>query len=247
MDPLIPHVDSAARSLSGWQSAILFDDDFDAQVAVTDFDARVGVTVIDDLPEEPAAPAITADDIAAARADAYAEGYAAGLARAAADPAEITWQMLSTIADRLDGARRDVGRVTEEGAAEVARSLMGTLVDVLPTASARHAAAELAALMRAVLPGLVREPQVTIRVNPLMSSVVEDTLGTLDPDLVDRVVTVPTGTMLPGDARIAWADGVAMRDTAARWRAIREVLEPLDLLPPTVSGDLPVCEPIVPA
>jgi flagellar biosynthesis/type III secretory pathway protein FliH len=109
---------------------------------------------------------------------------------------------------------------------------MGTLAGMLPAVCARHGAAEVAALTRAVLPALVHEPRVTIRVSPHMLRTVEDAMATVDPDLHGRVAVVPTNAMPPGDARITWADGAAVRDTAALWRAISEVLEPLDLLVP---------------
>src|SRR3954468_371858 len=95
---------SPARPRPGRRPAILF---------AEDFDAPAGITVLDDTaedappPEPPAPPAITAEDVAAARAEAYAEGHCAGLSQAAADRAEITRQMLGIIAERLTSARED--------------------------------------------------------------------------------------------------------------------------------------------
>jgi flagellar assembly protein FliH len=229
-----------APSGPGRKPAILFDEDFDAPPAAA------GVIVLDDLPDEvaPPPPAVTAEDVAAARADAYAEGHETGLAQAAADRAEVTRQMLGVIADRLEGARQDAVRVAEEGAQSVARLLMGTLAGMLPTLCARHGAAEVAAVARAVLPALVREPRVTIRVSPHLVRAVEQALAGLDPDLHGRVMLVPTDAVPPGDVRIAWADGAAVRETAALWRSIAEALEPLDLLAP---ADLQAKQEAVPA
>jgi flagellar assembly protein FliH len=165
-----------------------------------------------------------------ARADAYAEGHRNGLAQAAADRAEVTRQMLATIAERLGGAAAEAALVAEESAASVARLLLGTLASVLPALCARHGAAEVAALTRAVLPALTREPRISIRLSPHVVRAVEQELARLDPELHGRIALVPTDAVPPGDVRITWADGAAQRDAAALRQAVAEALAPLDLL-----------------
>lgn len=201
-----------------------------------DFDAPPGITVLDEPPEDlppppPPPPAITEADVAAARADSYAEGLRNGLAQAAADRAEVTRQMLGVIADRLDGARTEAARLAEDQAEAVARLLLGTLASVLPAACARHGAAEVAALTRAVLPALAREPRVSIRISPHVARAVEQELARLDPELHGRVALVPTDAVAPGDVRITWQDGAAVRDAASLWREVAAALAPLGLLP----------------
>jgi flagellar biosynthesis/type III secretory pathway protein FliH len=83
-----------------------------------------------------------------------------------------------------------------------------------------------------VLPALAREPRVTIRVSPHVVRVVEQELDRLDPELHARVSLAPADAVAPGDVRIAWQDGAAIRDAAALWRKVAETLAPLDLLPP---------------
>ena len=212
-----------------------------------DFDAPPGITVLDDLPPEPEPPppppppppAITEEQLAAARADAYAEGHRNGLAQAAADRAEVSRQMLGVIADRLGDASGEAARLAGEQADALARLLLGTLAAVLPATCARHGAAEVAALTRAVLPALVREPRVTIRISPHVVGAVERELARLDPELHGRVALVPTDAVPPGDVRIAWQDGAAVRDAAALWREVAEALAPLDLLPAGPPAGMP--------
>jgi flagellar assembly protein FliH len=201
-----------------------------------DFDAPPGVTVLDDEADAAAEePTFTEETLAAARADAYAEGHRNGLAKAAADRAEVTLQMLGAIAERLEGGRAEAARVAEESAEALARLLLGTLASMMPALCARHGATEVAALARAVLPALAREPRVTIRVSPHVAEAVEHELQHLDPDLRERVALVPTDAVPPGDARIAWTDGAAQRDAAALWRDVADALAPLDLLPPDLA------------
>jgi flagellar assembly protein FliH len=204
-----------------------------------DFDAPPGITVLDDLPDEPPPPpppppppAFTEADLTQARESAYAEGHRNGLAQAATDRAEVTRQMLDVIAGRLDGAGTAAAKVAEESAEVVARLLLGTLATMLPALCARHGAGEVAALTRAVLPALAREPRVTIRLSPHVVHAVEQELAGLDPELHGRVSLVPTDAVAPGDARITWQDGAAVRDADALWRTVAEALAPLDLLTP---------------
>jgi flagellar biosynthesis/type III secretory pathway protein FliH len=201
-----------------------------------DFDAPPGVTVLDDAADAPPPePTFTAETLAASRTEAYAEGHRNGLAKAAADRAEVTLQMLGVIAERLEGGRAEAARVAEESAEALARLLLGTLASMLPALCARHGAEEVAALARAVLPALKREPRVTIRVSPHVAVAVEQELARFDPDLRERVALVPTDAVPPGDARIAWTDGAAQRDAAALWRDVADALAPLDLLPPDLA------------
>jgi flagellar biosynthesis/type III secretory pathway protein FliH len=204
--------------------AILFAEDFDAEpdIAVLDEEAA-------DHAAEP--PAITQVELAAARDEAYAEGHRSGLAQAAADRAEVTRQMLSVIADRMADARAEAARVAEQSAESVAQLLLGTLGTVLPALLARHGAGEVAAVARAVLPSLMREPHVTVRVSPHVVPAVEQELARLDPELRSRVELVAAATVPPGDVRITWNDGAAVRDAAALWCSVAEALAPLDLLP----------------
>ena len=103
---------------------------------------------------------------------------------------------------------------------------------MLPALCARHGAAEVAALTRAVLPALAREPRVTIRVSPHVVAAVEQELARLDPELHGRVVA---GADRCGGRRAMCASpGRTARRCAMPRRCgatVAEALAPLDLLP----------------
>lgn len=207
-----------------------------------DFDVPAGVTVLDDPTDqpEPPPPVFTEAELASARAEAYAEGHGNGLAKATADRAEVTRQMLGIIAERLEAAHSEAARVAEESADALARLLLGTLASMLPALCAHHGAVEVVSLVHAVLPALTREPHVTIRISPHVVRDVEQELGRLDPELHGRVSLVPTDAVVPGDVRISWQDGAASRDAQALWREVAKALEPLHLLPPAEQTS-PLC------
>ena len=68
------------------------------------------------------------------------------------------------------------------------------------------------------------ETKITVRVNPHILEDVTAELRILDPDLAARVHLVPTDAMPRGDARIAWENGAAARDTASLWSQIESIL-----------------------
>jgi hypothetical protein len=76
---------------------------------------------------------------------------------------------------------------------------------------------------------------VTVHISPHVVRAVEQELARLAPELHARVSLAPTDAVPPGDARIVWQDGAAIRDAAALWREVAGTLAPLDLLPPELA------------
>jgi len=52
----------------------------------------------------------------------------------------------------------------------------------------------------------------------------------------EGVAIASAPTVPPGDVRITWKDGSAVRDTATAWAAVLEILGPLGLLPETTPA-----------
>jgi flagellar assembly protein FliH len=188
-----------------------------------------------DLPEAAAKPKVvepvfSVSELTAAREAAWREGHAAGLQEAAAADAAATKRSVAQIAAQLR-AEVDVAREAAEQHAEmIAQLLLGSLAATLPALSARYGDAEVRAIVRTVLPQLCQEPAITIRAHPVMAAAVEQGIGELDPELKARVQTVACDDMAPGDARIAWRNGSVVRDTAALWRQVANILAPAGLL-----------------
>jgi hypothetical protein len=124
----------------------------------------------------------------------------------------------------------------------VARLLLAALGTLLPDLCARFGAAEVAAVARALLPALRHEPAACARAHPDTCAELASLLETRDPDLRSMLRLVATEAMAPGDVRIEWQNGAAVRDGAALWRAAAAVLSPLDLL-----GPAPAAPAVVPA
>jgi len=203
-----------------------------------EFDLAPGVTIIE-APAEPEiiAPVFTAADIEAARDAGWSEGREAGHAEAEAAGVALARAALAAIAAGLADAAQTAAAHAEQAAEEIARLLLDTLMTFLPALCARHGEPEVREVIRAVLPPLLREPAITVRVGPGTAAAARDEIARLDPDLAERVRLVPTEAMAAGDVRVTWNDGAAMRDTRAVWHEVAAVLSGLGLLlddkPPT--------------
>ncbi len=183
-------------------------------------------------PAEPEAvePTFTAAELDAARA----EGREAGRVEAERGLAASRAAMVGLLASGLSEVQGSARGVAEAAAEGVARCLLSMMAACLPALCERHGAAELQALARAVLPALVDEPRITVRVHPYMQAAMQAEVAALDIELAERVQLLPTEMVAPGDARISWADGAVVRDAARARRAVEDALAALGLFDPTL-------------
>ena len=130
----------------------------------------------------------------------------------------------------LGAAGHEASAVAESAAEETARLLLRVLASMMPALCARHGAADVAALVRAVVPALAHEPRVTIRVNPHVRDAVGAELARVAPEWGERIELIATDAMVPGDARVAWGNGAASRGVAELWDRVVTRLVPLGLL-----------------
>jgi flagellar assembly protein FliH len=215
-------------------SLLLFADDFDAV-------APPPAAAAEPPPAEPPPPTYGQPDIDAARAEAQAEGYARGIADAAAAEAVRAAAALARIADLLAEAAAGAATVAEDSAQVIVRLLMAAVVAGYPNLRTRYGAEELRALVRRTLPGLLQEQRVTFHVHPTMLPEVGAELATVPYGERQHMTIEPSEAIPPGDARITWPHGAAVRDTTQTAAAIAEILGPLGLLPDP-PGDAAVAE-----
>jgi flagellar biosynthesis/type III secretory pathway protein FliH len=188
-----------------------------------------------DLPQTASAPDVvepvfSADELAAARESARLEGHEAGLLEAAASDAAATKQAMAQIAVQLHAGSAAASIQAEQQAESIARLLLASLAATFPTLSARYGDGEARAIVRSVLPALAQEPMITIHAHSDTTAAISREIGQLDPELRARVETVTSETMLPGDVRITWRNGSAVRNLDALWHQVADVLAPAGLL-----------------
>ena len=195
---------------------MLFDEDFDLPPA----------------PPEPEViqPLFTAAELIAARDEAARDSRDSTLAEVDASTRAVVGRTLAEIATQIGMGRADATSVAEQSAEGIARLLLECLATAFPALCARHGPAELAAVLREILPVLHREPKITVRINPYLISQLTEEIHALDPDLAARVRLIPTDALAPGDARVTWENGAATRDANALWEQIEGILAPVGLL-----------------
>jgi flagellar assembly protein FliH len=212
-------------------AGVLYAEDFDEPVPLPE-------------PEAPPPPMFDLAQLEAAQLAAHAEGLAAGQALARQSQQQATVAALDAIAASLADARAVVEQAAERDAEALAGLLLACLRRVLPDLCRLHGVGEARAVARAVLPGLLHEPQITVRADAATAAAVAAEIAAHEPDLAARVRTQPMAQMAPGDVRIGWADGSAQRDVAALWRAIAAALEPVGLRLP-VEPPPPPLAPVI--
>lgn len=169
-------------------------------------------------------PTFTAAELTAAREQSWAEGHAAAL-REAAEAQDLAQRASAgRLIDQLAALANDLRQEAEQRAEAIAELLLEMLAALFPSLSAAHGEQEALALVRALMPGLARMPNVTIRANPCL-------IGTLAQeveraDLVDpaAITVVPSESVPAGDVRLIWAEGGASRDAAQAWARVSATL-----------------------
>jgi flagellar assembly protein FliH len=182
-----------------------------------------------DQPEQPTSPApppptFGPAELEAARAEAWAEGHAAGLAQAAAEHAAALARAARSTAEQIAAVRTEAFRHAEAHAEAVARLWLDTLACLFPALCARHGEAEALALAKLVLPGLDGESSVTLRADPALARHLAEAIAELDSAEPGRIRIVPNETAQPGDIRISWSSGLAARDATQLWEQVAAVL-----------------------
>jgi flagellar assembly protein FliH len=189
----------------------LFEDDFAG-------DSRKGARHITPAAHEAA--------VAAARAEGYRQGVAAGEAKSSADIAGRSTHASERIAAGLQQLAEGLGAIearleaeSVEVAVAVARKLSGALIEAEPFA-------EIAALAASCFRQLVAAPHVVVRVDEATYQGAQARLAEIArmQGFDGRLIVLAETGMQPGDCRIEWADGGLTRDRAATAAAIGEAV-----------------------
>lgn len=221
----------------------LFVRDFDDPASDGVFGAD-GVIVLDDLDGAAAASpppdlAITQEQLDEARASAHAQGLAAGRAEAEAAQDAERRTLLNALLDQLRDADAQIRGAVDEAGAGLARLVLASLAAGFPSLCARHGAAELARFTREVTDMLADEPHIVIRVHPTMLAALDDCLSAIEPERRAAILVEPRDALTPGDARIAWRHGLAVRDAASLQARLADILAPLGLAPVELAPEPP--------
>lgn len=170
----------------------------------------------------PPPPSFTSDDLAGARAAAYADGLAAGRAEAEASLAAALLAATERAGDALSGIGAHLARhdaALKADAAElglaVARRLCAALTREAPLA-------DMEAMVAECLADLKDEPRIIVYVS---AQIIDEARPRFEAIAAahafpGKMIMLPADDLVPGDVRLEWAHGGITRDTRALSAAV---------------------------
>jgi flagellar biosynthesis/type III secretory pathway protein FliH len=199
-----------------------------------------GVIVLDE-PEltppasEPEIQAISLAMLEEARACAHAEGLRQGRAEAAAARDAAREAMVTQLLFDLRNADINLRQAVEAAGTQLANLALAVIEAGFPSLRGCHGAAELSRFSREVIALLDEELRIVVRIHPTMQSVLDEVLADLEEERRAAIIVETRDALPAGDARIAWRNGLATRDTESLRTRIAEALAPLGLAPYRVN------------
>lgn len=157
---------------------------------------------------------------------AYLRGVADGRQQAESDEtARLASSMQRLALNFADAAAQfaDIAGRAEQHAAELAVMMARKLSAGV---ALRHPVAEIEAVARSVFGHLRATPHVVVRVNDALVEAVKPRLDALarESGFTGTVVILGEPEIMPGDARVEWADGGVARDRAVLERVLDDVV-----------------------
>lgn len=169
---------------------------------------------------------ITETDLAAAEDSGFARGFAAGISTAenaiTARMADTSARLATELADlfaNMDAAKIANERAAIELALTFAKALAGAAIARAPIAPIAEAAQACFAHLEGV-------PHLVARVN---EALIEETQAVLDRiaherGFTGRMIVLGEPDIMPGDAKLSWADGGVTRDAKAVEEAVTQAV-----------------------
>ena len=181
-------------------------------------------------------PTFGAEDLAAAREQGWAEGRESALAEAVAQHELAFTRAATAVAEQMAGLQREWRAAAEENARATARLVFDVVGALFPALNAAHGEQESLALVRALLPGLARQPAVTVRAHPSFAGKLARELEQHELIEPGRIQIVPVDTISPGDVRLLWAEGSSGREATEIWERVNAVLRDWGFAIPSIEA-----------
>jgi flagellar assembly protein FliH len=179
-----------------------------------------------EAPPPPPEPMYTKAELDAAREEGHIAGHAAALEEAEtarehyiADAIALIGQGLAQLDEQQKAANAELGRTAM-------RLVYAVLSKIVPPHARDFAAENIGAFVKQVLPVVMGEPKLIVRVHNL---IVPDVKARLQ-EVFERsgfqgtFAVVADYELQPGDCRLEWAGGGADRSEARIWAEIREII-----------------------
>ncbi|MFH1805544.1 MAG: FliH/SctL family protein [Pseudomonadota bacterium] len=193
----------------------------------------------EDAPPPPPPPIYTEEQMteklaeasALAREEGLAEGTAQGLEQGRQ---EILQSLDKTVSDtaivlgghlaHIDEQQKRANARIAEDSIHVARAIMRKIA---PAWVAQNDLMEIEQIVRQCLSNLFDVPKVLVQVHPDIAAALNERITEIGRSrgFSGQLLVVGEAGVLPGDCRVSWGDGTAVRETAALWAEINDIVE----------------------
>lgn len=189
-----------------------------------------------DTPDDPPAantappePQFGVEELETARAEAYAEGAAAGQAEANAQFDHASQQLLQTISMQLKTACASADAALAETAALAPSMTVAALKKAFPALAEIRGHDEILSVIRQAISNASDEPRMVIRLNDSDYEPMDTAAKPLatEAGYPGRLVTLSDANVAPGDVQVEWADGGVIRNVGRLTDSIAEALASL--------------------
>ncbi|WP_019644225.1 FliH/SctL family protein [Novispirillum itersonii] len=180
-----------------------------------------------DAEPAPPPPLYTEEEMELAREEAYVAGHTAALEEASTALEQAMVSALTRCAEGIAGLKPGLERATGEIGELATQVALAVCRKLLPHTGSHYAAAEITALVAALMPELHAHPRLMLRVHPDMVPLLRDQIMQVAQraGFEGRIVTVEDPSMVLSDARLEWADGGAERNTTRLWQQVEDLVE----------------------
>lgn len=174
-----------------------------------------------------AAPTFSEEDLAAAKAQAYEEGRAAGLADASSQREAGLAGILDTIGAQIAGLHVHQDVANEKLAADLTELGRTVMAKLLPHYTAKHGIEEVTSILGEGFTRLVHEQRISITVGQEAHDMLEPRIEAMaaKSGYDGRLKLVADPDMGPADVFVNWGDGRLAHVTDEIWAEIDSMLE----------------------
>jgi len=161
-----------------------------------------------------------------ARDEGFAAGREQGLLEAAGSIENACTRTLEAVDTQLRALLPALAQDAERRNGEALKAAVTIVRKLFPRSAEAHGTAEVEALIAQSLRHLRDEPRVVVRVCDELLDPLNERLGGLaaDSGYDGKIVLLAEEALLPGDAKVEWADGGAERDSARLWRQVDAIV-----------------------
>ncbi len=182
---------------------------------------------IEPEPEIPPPPTFSEEELAAARAAAYADGEHAGRGMAERSLEARLAGAVEMVGQALPGLLADRQQMVDAMAQDSARLAHAIVAKLFPTLAERFGLAEIEAVIADGVSRALDEPRLLVRVSPDNAQALAERVEALarQGGYDGRVSIISEESLGPADVRVEWGDGGAERMTQRAWNEVTAIVD----------------------